>query len=257
MARGEDTSQHPGRQPSWIRYGYRDHGKGQVTVTAAVDRRTVANVGDERFHEYDEEASDDGVIASLHISGATYPSSRIVIPRYSPSGQKLGDDWHGRPYAQNSAEQGPRIQQHFTGPGFDDVQSPAHVSWLGASGGTPREHAEAVKTMMGLVATKYGATMPTADRYLSEDGARISRNMGKRAGIRPHPSNPDMKANIGEIDETAIMSTNIENHEHVHARKGSGYEADDHDVTAAQAAMRRPKKQKPETAQQLTLPGMR
>jgi hypothetical protein len=83
-------------------------------------------------------------------------------------------------------------QRRWVGGNFD---APVNkVSWVGATTKNPR----AIFGLMGLAreGTRHWGAIH-ADNNLSVEGAQLSSSMASKYGIKPHPKNPDMEANLG------------------------------------------------------------
>lgn len=68
-----------------------------------------------------------------------------------------------------------------------------HVAWMGIH--SEHRHPALVRGLSAALVGERGH-MPMADEMLSEDGSRISRGMSRRFGLKPHPNNPTMEANL-------------------------------------------------------------
>jgi hypothetical protein len=53
---------------------------------------------------------------------------------------------------------------------------------------------------------------PVADNYLTEEGSRMTRSAAKRGLIKPHPDNPNMRANVDPIYDESTRRADAEAH---------------------------------------------
>ena len=143
-----------------------------------------------RFGDVEVSAhTDDGEqVGGFRIDSGRHAADIEQVRINSP-----GMRYHGQEPVDDDASV-PSGQMRWTGGNFE--RSYPRVAWLGVD--SAHRNPTLFSGMAGLGIHLHGK-MPYADHTLSEDGAAASRFMAKKWGMKPHPNNPEMKANYSPL----------------------------------------------------------
>jgi hypothetical protein len=153
-------------------------------------------------HRQGDDPTTTPPVAALYIGhgGISQASSQLEINNPDSSWEHgVNEDEHGQRFWAGGS---------FDKPWASDIDS---MSWLGTTDRNPH-------LLRGLLATAgvehartRGPGRLHADLNMTEDSARIARRLSKSLGLKPHPSNPEMKSNNEDWKED-IHLNELTNH---------------------------------------------
>ena len=140
------------------------------------------------------------------------------------------------------------------------------VSWLGINKSLvpPRSQPNVLRAMLGVGIEAHGS-IPHADSSLSHEGASTAKAMNRRYGVKPHPDNPLMRANVTHCNTQDVRNdvvSEVTDNILEDAQYDSNYKEFSHDEVAS-ASQRlknisdsRRVSKKPKKTDYIPLPGM-
>lgn len=140
----------------------------------------------------------------------------------------------------------------------------AKVSWLGMDkDAIPARHQPHVlRAMLGVGVEAHGS-VPHADDVLSDDGSATARAMNRRYGVKPHPKNIEMEANlpVSLSNDTVRDYLNQNVAEYVDDMAGTHRQFSPEEVASASQRLKdvsdsRRVSKKPKKTDDIPLPGM-